>query len=194
MSPRKRRDGFSFNGVQLGLGSPLREVTPRRRYVGPSEFQIQSQAVDLLRGPIGRDGFRPPGGGLSGRYPELNTLYAIPNGGHRLKLAAGRARAEGALRSASDLVLPAPRYPFHGLYLEVKTPDRRLRIDQRAFLLTMIERGYAGTWAQSTQEILDLVIAYLELPAWPDPPVILEQRQRWLGAREHQVGQVDRER
>lgn len=175
---RPPRDGYTFNGVQLGLGSPIINLPKRRRYVGPDEFTIQRHLIDALRGEISKaTGERPAGGGLTGRYPELNTLYAVPNGGHRLKAAAGKAKAEGQLRSVSDLVLPAPRYPFHGLYLEVKTPAGYLRDDQRQFLELMLERGFYGAWIQGTQEGVDLVSRYLDLPRWPEPPQLLELRR-----------------
>jgi hypothetical protein len=103
-------------------------------------------------------------------------LYAVPNGGHRLKVAAGRAKAEGQLAGMADLVLPAPCYPFHGLYLEVKVPGRRARADQRAILEALVAQGYAAADCQGTQEILDVILAYLALPRWPDPPELLERR------------------
>lgn len=40
----------------------------------------------------------------SGKYPELNLLYHVPNGGSRQKAEAGRLRAEGVkLEEAPDL-------------------------------------------------------------------------------------------
>lgn len=43
----------------------------------------------------------------SGKYPELNLLYHVPNGGSRHKAEAGRLRAEGVKAGVPDLCLPA---------------------------------------------------------------------------------------
>lgn len=39
----------------------------------------------------------------SGKYPELNLLYHVPNGGSRHKAEAGRLRAEGVKAGVPDL-------------------------------------------------------------------------------------------
>lgn len=182
--PRPRKEGHTFNGVQLGLGSPFIKTPPRRQYIGPSEFHCQSQLIDLIKGPLARDGphygHRVPGAGYTGEHPDLAFLYAVPNGGHRLKFAAGKARAEGALESIPDLVLPIPRYPFHGLYLEMKTPGGRLSPAQKATMLELLAQGYAGVEGRGTQEGLDCLLAYVKLPRWPTPAALLELRDRAL--------------
>jgi hypothetical protein len=182
--PRPKRDGFSFNGVQLGLGSPLINAPPRRRYVGPSEFEIQAHAIDLVLGPLARDGphvgKRVPGSGLTGRHPELALLYAVPNGGHRLKGAAAKAKAEGVLEGVPDLVLPVPRYPFHGLYVEVKRPGELPRECQRVILHELIAQGYCSLVAEGTQEIVDSLLGYVKLPPWPALAELLAARRSQL--------------
>lgn len=45
----------------------------------------------------------------SGKYPELNLLYHVPNGGSRHKAEAGRLRAEGVKAGVPDLCLPVAR-------------------------------------------------------------------------------------
>lgn len=41
----------------------------------------------------------------SGKYPELNLLYHVPNGGSRHKAEAGRLRAEGVKAGRSRSML-----------------------------------------------------------------------------------------
>lgn len=62
----------------------------------------------------------------SGEYPELQTLHAIPNGGHRHKAVAGWLRAEGVKAGVPDLFLPLPDWirQIAGLYMELKAPGR----------------------------------------------------------------------
>ncbi len=63
--------------------------------------------------------------------PALERLYAIPNGGYRDKITAGKLKAEGVKRGVPDICLPLPmqhqlagRSPFGycGLYVELKRP------------------------------------------------------------------------
>lgn len=56
----------------------------------------------------------------SGKYPELNLLYHVPNDGSRHKAEAGRLRAEGVKAGVPDLCLPVARGQYHGLYIELK--------------------------------------------------------------------------
>lgn len=64
--------------------------------------------------------------------PELRWLHAIPNGGYRDKVTAGKLKAEGVKRGVSDMFLPLPMlsklpsghpmFAYHGLYIEMKRP------------------------------------------------------------------------
>ena len=40
----------------------------------------------------------------SGKYPELNLLYHVPNGGSRHKAEAGRLRAEGVKAGSRSML------------------------------------------------------------------------------------------
>ena len=55
-----------------------------------------------------------------GKYPELELLYHIPNGGKRGKAEAARFKREGVKAGVPDLCLPVARRGFHGLYIELK--------------------------------------------------------------------------
>ena len=76
----------------------------------------------------------------SGKYPELNLLYHVPNGGSRHKAEAGRLRAEGVKAGVPDLCLPVARGQYHGLYIELKrqrggrTSDHQSELQSRALL------------------------------------------------------------
>jgi len=54
------------------------------------------------------------------RYPELELLYHIPNGGHRYATTAKRLKAEGVKAGVPDLCLPVARGGYYGLYIEMK--------------------------------------------------------------------------
>jgi len=62
------------------------------------------------------------------KYPELELLYAIPNGGYELagdvsrrSAAAAKLRAEGLRPGFPDLCLPVARRGYWALYIEMKS-------------------------------------------------------------------------
>lgn len=73
-----------------------------------------------------------------GRWPEMELMYHIPNGGTRSKSEAGRFRAEGVKAGVPDICLPVARGGYHGMYIEMKRRKggqgiaRTGRMDRRA--------------------------------------------------------------
>lgn len=53
-------------------------------------------------------------------YPELEAIYAIPNGGLRNLRVGAKLKAEGVKPGIPDLHLPVARGGFHSLYIEMK--------------------------------------------------------------------------
>lgn len=51
--------------------------------------------------------------------------FAIPNGGARDAVTAGRLKAEGVKAGVPDVCCPVARYGYHGLFLEFKKPERQ---------------------------------------------------------------------
>jgi len=66
------------------------------------------------------------------RYPELELLYHIPNGGYRYKTTARRLKAEGVKAGVPDICLPVPRGGYHGLYIEMKAGKKQAYSVSRA--------------------------------------------------------------
>jgi hypothetical protein len=54
------------------------------------------------------------------QYPELGTLYAIPNGGYRHPATAAALVKEGVRSGIPDLCLPIARRGFNACYIEMK--------------------------------------------------------------------------
>lgn len=59
-------------------------------------------------------------GYMSGRYPELELLYHIPNGGSRNKIEAANLKQQGVKSGVPDLCLPVGKGKYNGLYIEMK--------------------------------------------------------------------------
>lgn len=57
---------------------------------------------------------------VRGRFPEIDLLYHIPNGGSRNRLEAANLKRQGVKSGVPDLCLPVARGKYHGLYIEMK--------------------------------------------------------------------------
>ena len=55
------------------------------------------------------------------KYPGLEMLYAIPNGGYRNKITAARLKREGVKAGVLDINLDVAGHGYHGLRIEMKS-------------------------------------------------------------------------
>lgn len=94
------------------------------------------------------------------QYPYL-TLIAIPNGGARSIVTAGKMKAEGVLAGAPDLFLFLPSAPYHGLCIEMKTATGRQSSAQKQFQAHMNNVGYKYVVCRSVEEFMQEVRNYL---------------------------------
>lgn len=89
---------------------------------------------------------------VAGKYPELELLYHIPNGGTRNKREAEHLRRQGVKAGVPDLCLPVPRGEYHGLYIELKAKDNTPTEKQKEWLAKLDKQGYktAVCWGWET--------------------------------------------
>ena len=69
---------------------------------------------------------------MEGRWPELEYIHHIPNGGSRYAKEAAHLKAQGVRPGVPDLELPAARGAYTGLHIELKhgkTEYPKSRID-----------------------------------------------------------------
>jgi hypothetical protein len=98
----------------------------------------------------------------SGKYPELNLLYHVPNGGSRHKAEAGRLRAQGVKSGVPDLCLPVARGTNHGLYIELKRQrGGRISEEQVRWINGLLKQGYAAAVCKGWQEAANVITDYL---------------------------------
>lgn len=119
-------------------------------------------------------------GGIAA-LPELALFHAIPNGGMRDKITAGKLKAEGAKAGVADTFLPVSKpfyapvsqhdgtfyeHTYHGLYIEFKEPGRKthknggLSPEQIEFCDGVRAQGYCVRAAYSWREGANSVMAY----------------------------------
>lgn len=126
---------------------------------------MQIRVMEALVGPIG-PGIRQMGAGLTGKFPELYLVHAIPNGTWSpSKRHAGRLKASGVLASMPDLHLPVMRGPFIGLYVELKAPGKSMRPEQRALAMLLRDNGNCVITSRSVEHAVSVFTGYCALPA-----------------------------
>lgn len=95
----------------------------------------------------------------SGKFPELELLYHIPNGGKRNKAEAARFKAMGVKSGVPDLHLPVARGGYHSLYIELKAANGRVSENQSEWLSALNQQGNKAVvcygWEQAAQAIKD---------------------------------------
>ncbi len=80
---------------------------------------------------------------MSKQYPVLELLHHVPNGGDRNVIVAAKLKRAGTKRGIPDLMLPAPRRNYCGLYIEMKRVDGdKPDGDQARAILRIRDEGY----------------------------------------------------
>lgn len=98
----------------------------------------------------------------SGKWPELELMHHIPNGGMRSKSEAARLKAMGVKRGVSDVFLPVAKGGYHGLYIELKAKDGRPEKEQKEWIVAVREQGYYAAVCYGGIEAANLVEAYMK--------------------------------
>lgn len=108
--------------------------------------------------------------------PELEFIFAIPNGGLRDKITAAKLAHEGVKSGVPDIMFPqpcsTPKGMFAGLFIEMKREGNkefkqakgRTSSNQEKWIAHLRRVGYACsvcfTWQQAAKEIQSYVEAY----------------------------------
>lgn len=113
------------------------------------------------------------------RWPNLDLLYAVPNGGDRSPSVASAMKAEGVKAGVPDLVLPIPVVAcaelegfagaswYAGLYLEMKRKGYEGRalgarsVDQEKWHKRLIAQRYAVVTAYGWIAAVQVLETYL---------------------------------
>lgn len=98
---------------------------------------------------------------MGGRYPQLNTLFHIPNGGRRDITTAKRLRAEGVKAGVPDLCLPCAVLPYHGLFIEMKIGSNKPTTVQQEWLHKLSVAGYKVAVCYGWQDAAAVIMKYL---------------------------------
>ena len=97
-----------------------------------------------------------------GRWPELDLMFHVPNGGKRSKAEAKRFKDMGVKAGVSDVFLPVARNGCHGLWIEMKRlRSGRPTADQIKWIENMIKQGYAATVCHGWEQAVKVIEEYM---------------------------------
>lgn len=100
-------------------------------------------------------------------YPELDLLYAVPNGGKRDVITAKRMQDEGVKPGVPDICLPVARGGYNALYVELKRPASanrtkgRVSEKQGAWLQLLSQNGNKACVCYGASEAIRTIREYL---------------------------------
>lgn len=100
---------------------------------------------------------------VRGRFPEIDLLYHIPNGGSRNRLEAANLKRQGVKAGVPDLCLPVARGGFHGLYIEMKYGKNKPSENQKQWLSDLRKQGYAAEVCYGWEQATEMITKYLEM-------------------------------
>jgi hypothetical protein len=139
-----------LNGVDLGPRSPMLTTGGRKRYLGPSEHDIQATYVAAIRHKIAL-------------IPSLAFLHAIPNSVGASKATQGKRKAEGVVPGMPDIHWPVVRGPFVGLWIEFKRPGESVPGYQYHVHEALRLMGHCVLVLDDAQHAFDATLRYEEL-------------------------------
>lgn len=112
----------------------------------------------------------------SGKYPELELMYHIPNGGKRTKSEAARFKLQGVKPGIPDIFLPAPHGEYAGLYIELKRLQGGKVSDlQQKTIHELKQQGYYAAVCLGAEAAQKEILYYLQLPKRGDILVAYQQ-------------------
>ena len=103
-------------------------------------------------------------------HPELRWLFAVPNGGHRNKVAAGKAKAEGARKGVPDYQMPVRFLNCPGLVIELKrVSGGAVSAEQKEWLAHYSAQGWVVHRCNGSGEAINAMQAYIKLLRFKNP-------------------------
>lgn len=97
-----------------------------------------------------------------GKYPELKFMYHVANEGKRTVRFGAELKRMGLKNGVPDIVLPAPRGNYHGLYIEMKVGQNRPTAAQKEFLEFLKTQNYATAVCYSAEAAINIIKDYLK--------------------------------
>jgi hypothetical protein len=99
------------------------------------------------------------------RWPALQLLFAVPNGGDRHRIVAAKMKAEGVRAGVPDYLLLFPVEPYHGLAIELKSLSGYASAEQKIWIERLRNNGYRAEICRGADAAWAVVCDYLGIPS-----------------------------
>lgn len=97
-------------------------------------------------------------------YPQMaHSLFAVPNGGHRNKVTAGKLKAEGVLAGVADLILLHKNSVYGALLIEMKFEKGEQSEAQKDWQSKVEKDGYRYVVCRSFEDFTRNIEEYLAI-------------------------------
>jgi len=100
------------------------------------------------------------------KYPQLENLFAIPNGGQRSGRTGAMLKAEGVKSGVPDMFLSYPCNGYHGLFIELKKRNGNpsdVSEAQADWISRLNQAGYLANVAYGAKEAVQIIMDYLNM-------------------------------
>ena len=98
-----------------------------------------------------------------GVYPELESMYAIPNANKRTKFQGQWLVDEGLKSGTPDICLPCARGGYHSLYVELKHGRNKTTDNQKKRIKMLNDQGNLAIVCYEFEGARDAIVEYLEM-------------------------------
>lgn len=95
------------------------------------------------------------------KWPELEWVFAIPNGGERNPAVAARLRAEGVKSGVSDIFIPIGKCGYAGFFIEMKKPGGKESANQKKFGAFVKDQDYLYACFDHWEKARDAIMWYM---------------------------------
>lgn len=96
------------------------------------------------------------------RYPALELLHAIPNGGSRNPIEARHLKEQGVKAGIPDICLPVPSRHHTALYIELKRrKGGQVSEAQKRMMFALKKYGNMAVVCYGWEEARDAILNYL---------------------------------
>lgn len=100
-----------------------------------------------------------------GKFPELELLYHVPNGGYRNEIEAANLKKQGVKAGVPDLCLPVPRGGYCGLFIEMKAGKGcKTSKSQDKWIDALKKQGYMAGVCYGAEHAISVLTKYLSQP------------------------------
>ncbi|CEN86387.1 VRR-NUC domain-containing protein [Paraclostridium sordellii] len=95
------------------------------------------------------------------KYPELELIFHIPNGGSRNRLEATNLKKQGVKAGVPDLFLPKANSKYHGLFIEMKFGRNKTNENQDRWIDNLNKQGYKAIVCFGFEEAKEEILKYI---------------------------------